>query len=93
MAGVEALRNPGWVARPEQRNGRGERGEDVEHQTRFDIFHTFRPRPSSTQGVPPKPGLPFGPAPATLSEQSMPTDSGDDGRRDERTVEDGRFVR
>ena len=45
----------GWVARPEQRDGRGERGEDIEHQTSFNIFNTFRPRPSSTQGVPPKP--------------------------------------
>ena len=38
------------VARPEQRDGRGERGEDFEFQTRHDIFETLRPRPSSTQG-------------------------------------------
>ena len=44
----------GWVARPEQRDGRGERGEDVENETKFNSFDTFRPRPSSTQGVPPK---------------------------------------
>jgi len=55
MAHSKPVKRYGWVARPEQRDGRGERGEDTEHQTRFNIFDTLRPRPSSTQGVPSKP--------------------------------------